>query len=68
MGRIRERGYDVIYASGMPWTGHLTAVGRLGVIALMCMGRLGPLTLLAAAASRSESGAVRYPEAEIAVG
>lgn len=48
-------------------TGSLSVGGKLVIIALMFMGRLGPLTILAAA-SGSSSVKIEYPRGEIAVG
>lgn len=49
-------------------TPNLTSVGRVAVILLMFMGRLGPLTILAAAASRRRGLRVEYPSAQISIG
>jgi trk system potassium uptake protein len=50
-------------------TGDLTEFGKLVVIALMFLGRVGPLTILAATTARRTEGLrVAYPEAEILIG
>lgn len=50
-------------------TGDLTQVGKLVVVALMFLGRVGPLTILAATTARRAEGLrVAYPEAEILIG
>jgi trk system potassium uptake protein len=49
-------------------TGDLTAPGRVVVILLMLIGRLGPLTLFAAFRPESRAANIRYPEAEIPIG
>ncbi|MFP4432753.1 MAG: TrkH family potassium uptake protein [Spirochaetota bacterium] len=50
-------------------TGNLTEFGKLVVIALMFLGRVGPLTILAATTARRTKGLrVTYPEAEILIG
>lgn len=49
-------------------TPELTVPGRLVVTVLMIIGRVGPLTLLAASSGTSERRRVRYPSAHVAVG
>jgi trk system potassium uptake protein TrkH len=49
-------------------TGELSPAGRLVITVLMFVGRLGPLTLLAASLRRERRVAVEYPEADIQVG
>lgn len=49
-------------------TGALTAGGKLLVILLMYVGRLGPLTLALAMRSRTTRLAMEYPAAEVMVG
>ena len=49
-------------------TPRLSTAGRLIVTVLMYIGRVGPLTLLAASSGPRESERVRYPTAGIAVG
>ncbi len=46
----------------------LSGFGKVVIIVLMFIGRLGPLTILAAASIRSKRGMVSYPKGEIAVG
>ena len=49
-------------------TGSLTTPGRLVIICMMFMGRIGPLTVLAAAGSRGNKLEIRYPSADISIG
>ncbi len=49
-------------------TPQLSVVGRLVVTVLMFIGRVGPLTLLAASSGPRDSRRIRYPSAGIAVG
>ncbi len=49
-------------------TGALSPIGRLVIIALMFIGRLGPLTLLTAIQPPSGHRELRYPESDIVVG
>ncbi len=49
-------------------TPRLSVAGRLVVTVLMFIGRVGPLTLLAASSGPRDSRRVRYPSAGIAVG
>lgn len=49
-------------------TAELTLPGRLIVTVLMFIGRVGPLTLLAASSGPRERRRVRYPSANVAVG
>jgi trk system potassium uptake protein len=49
-------------------TSSLSSVGRIVIVVLMFMGRLGPLTLLAAASGGEISQRARYPSADIALG
>lgn len=49
-------------------TERLSPAGRLVIVALMFVGRLGPLTLLAAFLERREDGRVRYPRERILFG
>lgn len=49
-------------------TPHLSIVGRLVVTVLMFIGRVGPLTVLAASSGPRDAGRARYPSAGIAVG
>ena len=48
-------------------TPHLTSLGKLCIVLLMFVGRVGPLTLLVMMRPRQPS-AVDYPEAEMAIG
>lgn len=49
-------------------TSELSGVGRLVIIILMFIGRLGPLTVLAAASTGSKRLNVTYPRADISIG
>jgi trk system potassium uptake protein TrkH len=49
-------------------TGDLTTVGRVVIIVLMLIGRLGPLTLFAAFRPEGKPTAMRLPEGELPVG
>ena len=48
--------------------GHFSGPGRLLVIAMMFMGRIGPLTLAVAIARSRDVGRVRYPEGKFLIG
>lgn len=52
----------------MDLTGELNTAGRLMIIALMYVGRVGPLTLALAIGERSAGRGYRYPDGRIAVG
>ncbi len=49
-------------------TGGLSGFGRFVIIILMFIGRLGPLTVLAAASTVSKRVNVTYPRADISIG
>ncbi len=49
-------------------TPHLTPYGKLVIIALMYVGRLGPLTILSSLQSSSESVKISYPTADLSIG
>lgn len=49
-------------------TSSLSAVGRIVIIVLMFIGRLGPLTLLSVFRPRIQKQRLQYPEAELPVG
>lgn len=49
-------------------TPSLTLVGKLVIVSLMFVGRLGPLTVLAAASSKPDRVRIEYPEADISLG
>lgn len=49
-------------------TGNLSGVGKVVVILLMFVGRLGPLTVLAASSTDRTKVRIAYPQANIAVG
>ncbi|MDC7236087.1 MAG: TrkH family potassium uptake protein [Spirochaetales bacterium] len=44
-------------------TGTLSPLGKTGIILLMFLGRLGPLTLLTASSGKEKSSRISYPEA-----
>lgn len=48
--------------------GHFGAAGKLLLVVMMYMGRIGPLTLAVALAHRGAPPRVRYPEGKILVG
>ena len=48
--------------------GHFSGSGKLLVIAMMFMGRIGPLTLAVALARRREAARVRHPEGKFLIG
>lgn len=49
-------------------TGELSGIGKVTVIVLMFLGRLGPLTLVVAFRPRVIPGAVRYPDGNPPIG
>ncbi|MCF6334762.1 MAG: TrkH family potassium uptake protein, partial [Spirochaetales bacterium] len=49
-------------------TPHLSSPGRFMIIFLMFIGRLGPLTLLAATSTGNKRGNIMYPQADIPIG
>jgi trk system potassium uptake protein TrkH len=49
-------------------TGGLSVIGKMIIIILMFIGRLGPLTIIAAASQRMKKIKISYPEANIAIG
>lgn len=49
-------------------TPHLTEVGKVVIMVLMFMGRLGPVTLAYALGPKQEKDLFRYPEGKIAIG
>ncbi|HUV08315.1 MAG TPA: TrkH family potassium uptake protein [Spirochaetia bacterium] len=49
-------------------TPHLTVAGKVIIILLMFTGRLGPLTLLAAATKRAHGYQISFPRADIMLG
>jgi trk system potassium uptake protein len=48
--------------------GHFSGVGKVLVIAMMFMGRIGPLTLAVALARRRDAARVRHPEGKFLIG
>jgi trk system potassium uptake protein TrkH len=48
--------------------GHFSDTGKLLVVAMMFMGRVGPLTLAVAIARGGQPARIRYPEGKILVG
>lgn len=57
-----ERGAPVSLA------GHFSDAGKLLIVAMIFMGRVGPLTLAVAIARRGTPPRLRYPEAKVLVG
>lgn len=49
-------------------TGNLTETGKITISILMFMGRLGPLTILAAASRRKHKTYIQYPVGNISIG
>ena len=49
-------------------TPQLTGAGKLIITLLMFVGRLGPLTIVAAVASRGKRYDIRYPEGRVSIG
>jgi len=49
-------------------TGSLSPVGKTGIILLMFLGRLGPLTMLTASSGRERQSNISYPEASVMIG
>ena len=49
-------------------TGDLTIVGKLVIIILMFMGRVGPLTILAAMGEKNRKVEYEYPQGDILIG
>ena len=49
-------------------TGDLSGPGRLVIIVMMFLGRIGPLTVLAAAGGGRRGLEIRYPTADVSVG
>jgi trk system potassium uptake protein TrkH len=50
-------------------TPYLTIAGKLAIVALMFIGRVGPLTLaLAIGQKRQEAGKIEYPDGRILIG
>lgn len=54
--------------SPLSLAGHFSAVGRLLLILMMFVGRVGPLTLAFAVAGKPQDLRVRYPEAKVSIG
>ena len=72
-GHFLELLFESISAFGtvglsMGVTPKLTTVGRLLIIVLMFVGRLGPLTMAVALTGRKEKSRIRYARGEIMVG
>ena len=49
-------------------TGELTGAGKLFVILLMIIGRLGPFTVLLFLLSREKPGQLKYPNERVIIG
>lgn len=54
--------------SPLSLAGHFTPLGKLVLIAMMFMGRIGPLTVAVALAQRREKPRIRYAEGKVLVG
>lgn len=54
--------------SPLSLAGHFSAPGKLILIAMMFMGRIGPLTVAVALAHRRENPRIRYAEGKVLVG
>jgi len=72
-GHFLELLFESISAYGtvglsMGITPKLTTVGRLLIIVLMFVGRLGPLTMAVALTGRKEKSRIRYARGEVMVG
>lgn len=48
--------------------GHFSDAGKLLLVAMMFLGRVGPLTVAVALAGRAEHSHVRYPEGRVMIG
>ena len=65
--------FEVVSALGtvglsMGATPHLDDVGKIIVIVIMFIGRVGPLTIALAVGRRQAAGRIRYPEGRVVVG
>ena len=49
-------------------TPYLSTIGKICIICLMFIGRIGPLTLLTASSGRERSSRIAYPEASLLIG
>jgi trk system potassium uptake protein TrkH len=49
-------------------TPYLSIIGKICIICLMFIGRIGPLTLLTASSGREKKSRITYPEASILIG
>lgn len=49
-------------------TPYLSLIGKICIICLMFIGRIGPLTLLTASSGREKKSRITYPEASILIG
>jgi trk system potassium uptake protein TrkH len=49
-------------------TGHFSAAGKILIVAMMIVGRVGPLTLAVAIARGGARARIRHPEGRILVG
>jgi len=72
-GLFLEYLFETVSAFGtvglsMGVTSNLNSVGKLTIIAMMLLGRLGPLTLAFAMARRRREGEFQYAEENIIVG
>ncbi len=72
-GLFLEYLFETVSAFGtvglsMGVTSNLNSLGKLTIIAMMLLGRLGPLTLAFAMAQRRKAGEFQYAEENIIVG
>jgi trk system potassium uptake protein TrkH len=49
-------------------TGSLTNISKFTIIALMFIGRIGPMTLVIAVSQRRDVIRIKYPEGDILIG
>ncbi len=54
--------------SSISLAGHFSDAGKLLLVAMMFIGRVGPLTVAVALAHRAERSHVRYPEGRVMIG
>lgn len=70
---LRDIAFETVSAFGTVGlstglTGHLSMTGKIVISILMFTGRLGPLTILAAASRNREQIHIQYPEGNISIG
>jgi len=54
--------------SPLSLSGHFSAAGKLLMVAMMFVGRVGPLTVAVALAARRDRARLRYPEGRVMIG